>query len=43
MENCKLVAELNRLRKSSRDSIDGIGDFGDFKNICTFQEMLKKN
>ena len=31
MENCKLVDELNRLRKSSRDSIDGIGDFGDFK------------
>lgn len=42
MGNCKLVDELNRLRKSSSDSIDGIGTFDDFKNICTFQEVLKK-
>lgn len=28
---CKLVDELNRLRKSSSDSIDGIGCFDDFK------------
>lgn len=31
MEKCKLVAELNRLRKSSSESIDGIGKFDDFK------------
>lgn len=28
---CKLVDELNRLRKSSSESIDGIGSFDDFK------------
>lgn len=31
MGNCKFVDELNRLRKSSSDSIDGIGKFDDFK------------
>lgn len=31
MGNCRLVDELNRLRKSSSDSIDGIGSFDDFK------------
>ena len=31
MGNCRLVDELNRLRKSSSDSIDGIGAFDDFK------------
>ena len=31
MGNCKFVDELNRLRKSSSDSIDGIGKFNDFK------------
>lgn len=31
MGNCKLVDELNRLKKSSSDSIDGIGSFDDFK------------
>ena len=30
MGNCKLVDELNRLRKSSSDSIDGIASFDDF-------------
>ena len=31
MGNCRFVDELNRLRKSSSDSIDGIGKFDDFK------------
>ena len=31
MGNCNLVDELNRLRKSSSDSIDGISNFDDFK------------
>lgn len=31
MGNCRLVDELNRLRKSSSDSIDGIGSFDYFK------------
>lgn len=31
MGKCKFIDELNRLRKSSSDSIDGIGKFDDFK------------
>lgn len=42
MENCKLVAELNRLRKSSRDSIDGIGDFGDFKKYMHISRNVEE-
>lgn len=42
MENCKLVDELNRLRKSSRDSIDGIGDFGDFKKYMHISRNVEE-
>ena len=42
MENCKLVDELNRLRKSSRDSIDGIGDFGDFKKYTHISRNVEE-
>ena len=31
MGNCELVNQLNRLRKSSSDSIDAISRFDDFK------------
>ena len=40
MGKCKLVDELNRLRKSSSDSIDGIGSFDDFKKT-TFHKKIK--
>lgn len=42
MENCKLVDELNRLRKSSRDSIDGIGDFDDFKKYMHISRNVEE-
>ena len=42
VENCKLVDELNRLRKSSRDSIDGIGDFGDFKKYMHISRNVEE-
>lgn len=43
MGNCKLVDELNRLRKSSSDSIDGIGTFDDFKKYMHVSRSAEKD
>ncbi len=43
MGNCKLVDELNRLRKSSSDSIDGIGDFDDFKKYMHISRSAEED
>ena len=46
MENCKFTSELNRLRKSSSDSIDNVEKFDDFKKymhvVRTAEEDLKE-
>lgn len=46
MENCKFTSELNRLRKSSSDSIDNVEKFDDFKRymhvVRTAEEDLKE-
>lgn len=46
MENCKFTTELNRLRKSSSDSIDNVEKFDDFKKymhvVRTAEEDLKE-
>lgn len=36
---CKFVDELNKLRKSSSYSIDGVESFDYYKNICMFQDV----
>lgn len=43
MGKCKLVDELNRLRKSSSDSIDGIGSFDDFKKYMHVSRSAEKD
>lgn len=43
MGKCKLVDELNRLRKSSSDSIDGIGIFDDFKKYMHVSRSAEKD
>ena len=43
MGNCKLIDELNRLRKSSSDSIDGIGTFDDFKKYMHVSRSAEKD
>jgi DNA phosphorothioation-dependent restriction protein DptF len=43
MGNCKLVDELNRLRKSSSDSIDGISSFDDFKKYMHVSRRAEKD
>lgn len=43
MGNCKLVNELNRLRKSSSDSIDGITSFDDFNKYMHVSRRVEEN
>lgn len=43
MGNCKFVDELNRLRKSSSDSIDGIGKFDDFKKYMHVSRSVEED
>ena len=43
MGNCRLVDELNRLRKSSSDSIDGIGAFDDFKKYMPVSRSAEED
>ena len=43
MGNCKLVDELNRLRKSSSDSIDGIGAFDNFKKYMHVSRRVEED
>ena len=43
MGNCRLVDELNRLRKSSSDSIDGIGSFDDFKKYMHVSRSVEED
>ena len=43
MGNCKLIDELNRLKKSSSDSIDGIGSFDDFKKYMHVSRSVEED
>ena len=43
MGNCKFVDELNRLRKSSSDSIDGTDTFDDFKKYMHVSRSAEKD
>ena len=43
MGNCELVNQLNRLRKSSSDSIDAISRFDDFKKYMHVSRRVEQD
>ena len=43
MENCALIDELNRLRKSSGDSIDSEKSFDEFKQYMHVARDIEKD
>ena len=43
MKKCEFIPELNRLKKSSKDSIDALGSFDKYKNYMHIKRNVERD